>query len=207
MSHQPPAQLFDGSLREALASTPTPKTLVATVPDSPPQLDDPDFDLSQIDEFENFDWDAYNRDIARRLPPIEDEQQNKLRARLGTQRWISKRLPSPVVRWMFADLPPKIAWEALGQDELKPLKHAALRGFQQTPSSLKREPVLKRIASWFELHPEETHLLLLRWGTRTPMPAVFGSGREPARRRDFDGPIAFADPQFRGTSGRRGGRV
>ena len=63
-------------------------------------------------------------------------------------------------------------WKHLSADELGPLKYEALRGFQQTPGSLRREPVQKRMAVWLEKHPEELHLILLLWAHQQPRPPM-----------------------------------
>ncbi len=172
MSTQAPAQLFDGSEREAWSQTPQPKTLAA--PDETPdaQAFDPD-----AEEWNDFDWDAYNKRLAKRLPSL-DKSESDWQSKVGAQGWSARRLPTPIVRWLIADVPNKSLWEWLGADELKATKHEILRGFQQSPTSLRREPVQKRLAVWLSKHPEEIHLLLLRWGAREPGAPILEALRE-----------------------------
>ena len=208
MNSNAPAQLFDGSVYEALAATPELKT--------PPKGETVAQSLSleaasTPEEFENFDWDAYNRDIAKRLKLDDenDEERRQIRDNLGTQLWICTRLPAPVTQFLLTSLPPKELWEHLNHERLRELRHGALRGFQQTPASLRREPVIKRMVAWLERHPNEVHLLLLRWATRAPQPEVVAAlqaqpdeatlkGRLPSIVRTFGPSAAAAAVAFAG---------
>ena len=204
MSTQAPQQLFDNSLHEALTQTPEPKSSARATtepPETPPQLDAPDYDPDD-EEWKNFDWDAYNRRLTKELPSlgeIETRHPN-LRDNMGSQLWIARRLPPPVARWILANLPTKALWQFINLDAHKQLKYEALRGFQQTPGSLRREPVQKRIAAWLLKNPDEVHSLLLRWALTEPQPAVLEAalaqpdeatlkGRLPSLIRSF-GPNA-----------------
>ena len=203
MLTQAPSQLFDNSQREAQSQNPQPKT----APDQPappenlPQLEASDYDPND-EEWQNFDWDAYLKRAEKRIDSWGeiDQRYPELRADMGAQLWLARRLPPPVVRWMLGDIPNKLLWKHLKTDELKPLKHEALRGFQQTPGSLRQEPVQKRVLAWLQKHPDETHLLLLLWALREPQPAVLSAveaqpdeatlkGRLPSLIRTF-GPNA-----------------
>ncbi len=172
MSTQAPSQLFDFSHHEAQAQTPELKSH-SEPPENPPQLDAPDYDPND-EEWENFDWENYNKRAAKRLNSFGEieERYPELRDNMGSQLWVARHLPPLVTRWILSDLPTKSLWEHLGADEMKLLKHEALRGFQQTPGSLRREPVQKRIANWLLKHPDEVHLLLLRWALREPQPPI-----------------------------------
>ena len=165
MAHPAPSQLFDGSYYEALTSAPQDK---ASTP--PPEQVLEDWETS--DEIRDFSWDSYHTSVLKRLPkPLQEKTAAPaLREIMALQVWIANRLPLPITRFLLHDLPVKTLWEHLNSDELRPLKHEALRGFQQTPGSLRREPVQKRIAAWLDRHPEEIHPLLLRWGLREPAP-------------------------------------
>ena len=197
MSNQAPAQLFDNSSGQILSQTPELKTVSASAnaaeiptdsPENPPISDAPDYDPND-QEWQNFDWESYNRRAAKRLPAwgeIEGRYPN-LRDNLGAQLWLARHLPPPVVRWIVSDLPAKTLWEHLDADEMKLLKYEALRGFQQTPGSLRREAVQKRIAAWLVNNPNEIHLLLLRWALREPpvLQSVEAQLAESALEKDF----------------------
>ena len=172
MSTQAPSQLFDGSQREAIAQTPELK-IRTEPPETPPQLEAPGYDAND-EEWANFDWEAYNRRVSKRLPSFGaiEERYPDLRANMGSQMWIARHLPPAFTRWMLADTPVKSLWEHLSSDQMKPLRHGFLRGFQQTPGSLRREPVQKRIVSWLTKNPEEIHFLLLLWALRETRPPV-----------------------------------
>ena len=204
MAHPIPSQIFDGSYYESIISTPN---LKAPPPAVEAAFESPD----NLDEIENFDWETYNRSIVARLPapPHDDARFEKMRDHLGAQLWLSRRLAAPILLFLLRDTPPKLAWEWLGHDSLGELKHAALRGFQQTPGSLRREPVQKRIAGWLERHPAEVHLLLLRWGLRAPTPPALErveaqpdeatlKGQLPSLLRGFGVEATFAALAFAG---------
>ena len=157
-----PVQLFDNSEQELWTQTPELKSNE----DSPPS-NAINYDAND-DEWQNFDDDAYQKRALKRLPWLEKSEFNW--RDLNRQLWAARQFSPATTRWMMSDLPAKSLWEFLGADELKSLKYEALRGFQQTPGSLRREPVQKRLAAWLHQHPDELHLLLLRWALREPQP-------------------------------------
>lgn len=176
MSTQAPAQLFDNSHQESINQNPDLKTAVATnaePPENPPQPDAPAYDPND-EEWADFDWENYHKRAAKRLPAWGEIEKRTpaLLDNMAPQLWIARQLSLPVIRWITADLPTKSLWEHLNADALKSLKYEALRGFQQAPGSLRREPVQKRLAAWLLQNPDEIHLLLLRWALREPQPPV-----------------------------------
>lgn len=192
MAYPVPSQLFDGSYYEAITAAPDDKGA-----QSPPTEVLEDWETSE--EVRDFSWDSYNSKVLKRLPkPLQERvaASPQLREIMAMQQWIAKRLPAPITAFLTHDLPVKTLWEHLSSDELRPLKHEALRGFQQTPGSLRREPVQKRIVAWLERHPEEIPFLLLRWGLREPAPPALEAimaqpdeatlkGRLPSLTRSF----------------------
>ncbi len=187
MSRPAPAPLSDNSQHTSPKQTPvwessapsvTEDTTRAKPLENAPKLATSDFDPA-TEEWRDFDWDAYHQRAARRVASWGELEARypDLLDRMAAQLWLARGLPAPVVRWIAADLPTKALWEHLGADALKPLKHEALRGFQQTPGSLRREPVQKRIAAWLLQNPDEIHLLLLRWALQVPPPPALEAVR------------------------------
>ena len=171
MSNQAPFQLFDNSQQEALTQTPELKSAPKTIepPQPPPQLDAPDYDPDD-EEWRDFDWEAYHKRLLKQLPSLGEIEKRypHLCANRGLQLWIARHLPPPLTRWLLSDLPTKSLWQFINLDTHKQLKYEALRGFQQTPGSLRREPVQKRIAAWLLNNPDEVHQLMLRWALAEP---------------------------------------
>ena len=167
MSTQAPAQLFDNSQQELLTQTPELKSNENSSP-----ADATDYDPND-EAWRDFDGEAYQKRALKRLPWLEKGEFNW--RNLNQQLWAARQLSPATTRWIMSDLPAKSLWEFLGADELKSLKYEALRGFQQTPGSLRREPVQKRLAAWLHQHPDEIHLLLLRWALREPQPDALQS--------------------------------
>ena len=172
MSTRALAPLFDNSQQQAIIQTPELKKATETL-GSAPLADESGYDPND-EEWRDFDGDAYLKRAEKRVPALKEIETRypDLRANMGAQLWMARRLSPPTVQWITHDLPQKSLWEHLNADELKQLKYEALRGFQQTPGSLRREPVQKRMAAWLHNHPDEIHLLLLRWALREPKPAV-----------------------------------
>ena len=177
---QAPAQLFDNSQQELFSRTPALKS-AATNAETPPQLQlQPQlqplalaFDPND-EEWRDFDEGNYRKRAAKRLGSWEEIEKiyPDLLDTLAPRVWAARQLPLPTIRWLLADLPTKALWEHLNADALKSLKYEALRGFQQAPGSLRREPVQKRLAAWLLQNPDEIPLLLLRWAARNPPPTA-----------------------------------
>ena len=213
MSTQAPAQLFDNSHQTSMEQTPNLKTGAEPTiesSESPPPSEIPAFD-AQAQEWRDFDWEAYHQRAAKRVtnwdeletryPALADKDQ------MALQLWLARQLPAPLIRWILADLPTKSLWEHLGADALKPLKHEALRGFQQAPGSLRREPVQKRLAAWLLQTPDEIHLLLVALGLAISAAASVASRARAKRRSHAQRPLAFADAHFRRSCRRRRARL
>ncbi len=199
MSTRAPAPLFDNSQQETLTSTPDIKTNEASSESAPPL--NADIYNPNDDEWRDFDNEAYQKRALKRVTTLADADENWA-DNLAPQLWIARHFPLLATRWLVSDIPGKILWKHLSADELGPLKYEALRGFQQAPGSLRREPVQKRFAVWLEKHPEELHLLLLLWAHQTPQPPILSilaapcdvataAGRLPSLIRSF-GPDAVA---------------
>ncbi len=163
MSTQAPSPLSDDLPQQAISPAPALKSAIAT----------PEFNADD-EEWRNFDWENYRKRAAKRLKSWDEiaARAPGLLDDMAPQLWLARQLPLPIIRWIIADLPAKSLWEHLSADALKPLRHEALRGFQQAPGSLRREAVQKRIAAWLLQNPDEIHLLLLRWATQNPHPPV-----------------------------------
>lgn len=169
MSTQAPASLFNNSQPESL--TPTPELKINDEsPESALQSSADVYDPND-EEWRDFDGDNYQKRALKRVP-ILDEADENWADKLAPQLWIARHFPLLATRWLVADMPGKTLWKHLSADELGPLKYEGLRGFQQAPGSLRREPVQKRFAVWLEKHPEELHLLLLLWAHQTPQPQI-----------------------------------
>lgn len=209
MSTQAPAQLFDNSQQENLNQTPE-FTSNVEPPETPPQWDAPAYNPND-EVWRDFEWVAYHKRAEKRVSAFGEIEKHypDLSENMGAQLWLARHLPPPIVRWLLSDIPQKSLWEHLESDELKQLKHEALRGFQQTPGSLRREPVQKRVAAWLHKHPDEIHLLLLRWALREPKPPVLEAveaqpdeatfkGRLPSLIRTFGAPAVGAAVAFGG---------
>ena len=162
MLNQAPNPLFDNSEQELWTQTPELKSN-----ENSPSSDATDYDPND-EEWCDFDGETYQKRALKRLPWLEKSEFDW--RNLNQQLWATRQLSPATTRWMMSDLPAKSLWEHLNSDELKSLKYEALRGFQQTPGSLRREPVQKRVAAWLHQHPDEIHLLLLRWALREPQP-------------------------------------
>ena len=142
MSTQAPSPLFDDLPQQAISPAPVLETAAATSAEAP------EFNADD-EEWRNFDWENYRKRAAKRLK-LGDEIAARpgLLDDMAPQLWLARQLPLPIIRWIIADLPAKSLWEHLSADALKPLRHEALRGFQQAPGSLRREAVQKRLAAW-----------------------------------------------------------
>lgn len=169
MSTTAPAQLFDNSHQETLTQTPELK-ITEESPESAPQSN-ADIYNPNDEEWRDFDGEAYQKRALKRVPALAEAADNWA-DNLAPQLWIARHFPLLATRWLVADIAGKTLWKHLSADELGPLKYEALRGFQQAPGSLRREPVQKRFAVWLEKHPEELHLLLLLWAHQSPQPPI-----------------------------------
>ena len=160
-----PQQHFDGSLFEAFLSTPQLKT-------EPPdlELEADSEDDEALAEIEVFDWDAYNREFFERIPDSakRGEEGHRMAQIAGTQIWMSKRLPVPVVGYLLQATPAKLLWTYLQAKERAELLHSATRGFQRTPQIVRHAAVRARLLHHWKQHDAEIYLLLVMWSFGEP---------------------------------------
>ena len=193
MSTQAPVQLFDNSHQTSIEQTPALNAAPATQTENETQENSPQFNAAAFDadaeEWRDFDWELYHARAAKRLSAWGELEKRapELLDNMAAQLWLARQLSPAVVRWILAGLPTKSLWEHLSADAMKSLKYEALRGFQQAPGSLRREPVQKRIAAYLGKNPDEIHLLLLRWALQSPPPAVLQAVRAQADEATLKG--------------------
>ncbi len=187
MSEHAPQQLFDGSFFEAILQTPALKT-------APPAPVLPPFTLDEeLPEFQTFDWDAYNREFFERIPDSAKKtvQGREMAHIAGTQIWMSRQFPAPILNFLLLNAPVKALWQYLGAKERKADLAFATRGFQHTPAILRQPVVRSRLLQWLQKNPAEIYLLLMIWGLATPPPpaaiATQGESDEALVRQKLPG--------------------
>lgn len=162
MSKQP-QQLFDGSYFEAILRTPALKTPPPPISASPPIL-------TNLPEFQTFDWDAYNREFFGRVPNA-DQMSDRGRAMAqiaGTQIWMAQQFPTPVLNYLLLHAPAKLLWQYLAAPERKTTLETATRGFQRTPAIVRQPVVRARLLQWLQKTPTEIYMMLVIWGMADP---------------------------------------
>ncbi len=168
MPEHAPQQLFDGSFFAAILQTPALKT---APPDPVSALDANDDGLP---DFPFFDWDAYNREFFERIPDSAKKTAtgHEMARVAGTQIWMARQFPAPVMAYLLASAPAKSLWQYLSGDERKEVLAVATRGFQRTPGIIRQPVVRARLLQWLQKNPAEIYILLMIWALGSPPPPI-----------------------------------